>query len=276
VKCATSKPYLHIDKTCYAKCPVGYFEDIFTLTCKPCNSSCFACNGQTATTCTSCTGSLYYIPDKKICDSNCEKYGLTKSNTIDNYCTLCIINYYNFLINLVDGHARITNYDITKPIDPNKLSILIAEIYNFTSPNYKINWRFSANDTIALNSNFQTPEKSPFDPNYNLNETTVRFISNWFETERNYVFFLDLQSFNNIYNVTIPNKFVLNMNKKPTGGSISVYPQKGYQNSTLIAFSCKNFTDDTTTSFLYKFSYNYYNTITRDFTGNILLSTNKY
>ena len=111
--------------------------------------------------------------------------------------------------------ARITNYDIEKPINPNKLSTLVTEVYNTTSPNYTLNWRFSANDTLAINSYFQIPEKSPFTGN--LNETIVNFISDWFEIERNYVFYLDIMSFNNIYNVTRPNKFILKMNAPPKG-----------------------------------------------------------
>ena len=89
VKCSETTPYMHLDKACYAKCPTGYFGDDYDKQCKPCHSSCLTCNGLTSTSCTSCGGSNYLVPDKKLCDFSCEKYGLTKSNSVSNLCTLC-------------------------------------------------------------------------------------------------------------------------------------------------------------------------------------------
>ncbi len=72
-------------------------------------------------------------------------------------------------------------------------------------------------ETEKINTNFQVKGKSPFSPTAKLNETTINFISNWFEEEIKYVFFLDIMSYNDLFNVTRPAKFIFTMNGLPKG-----------------------------------------------------------
>ena len=90
ILCPTATPWLHtIDGLCYLTCPQGFFGNTKLNQCRPCHSTCFTCTDSLATTCSSCTGSLFFNSSVKKCVDNCQQYGLTKSISVGNLCTTC-------------------------------------------------------------------------------------------------------------------------------------------------------------------------------------------
>ena len=71
---------------CVVSCPsVGYFSNFIALRCDPCDISCHTCNNQTASNCTSCSGTKFL--DSNNCNTICSvgKY----PNLTTNTCDLC-------------------------------------------------------------------------------------------------------------------------------------------------------------------------------------------
>jgi hypothetical protein len=95
ILCPSSLPFLHqIDGNCYLDCPHPYFGQSLIKECRICHSSCYTCNNIFENNCTSCIGNLYYHKNLSLCVSNCEQYGLTKSISQSNICTVCKLDFY--------------------------------------------------------------------------------------------------------------------------------------------------------------------------------------
>ncbi len=53
--------------SCNVNCPISYYKDIGTLTCKECHSTCLACNGPSYNQCLECEEGYLYDFEENLC-----------------------------------------------------------------------------------------------------------------------------------------------------------------------------------------------------------------
>ena len=97
LNCKDEEIYLLIsDGTCHSDCSPNYFGNDLINQCRPCDSSCYTCNGKEPNQCLSCTGNLYFYDKEKTCIENCEIFSLTKSVSLINVNEIVPIGANNF------------------------------------------------------------------------------------------------------------------------------------------------------------------------------------
>ncbi len=241
ITCAKSDIY--IDPTtgnCVATCQPKWFGNNNINQCRQCDSSCYQCTDIWPTSCTACTGNLYFVPSNSQCVSTCEAYGLTQSLTTPNLCVL------------FDASAVLENVSPSVPINPTTFTNLIAKVIAATSNNYTTLWAFDSSASLAANNSTSLTFDSAGPFVSSLNDLNVTLNPSFFNLGLKYNFVLNIIKTNNNSSLTITKNWTLTMNQSPQKGSIKVTPTIGLRNTTTFVIDCINWTDENSKSLLYK------------------------
>ena len=247
IRCPDEQIYIHpIDGLCKDACPTGYFKRDDMNQCRPCEETCYKCDWMFEFNCTECIGERYLYEDDHRCVLKCEEYNLTASKLVDNLCT----EFY--------AHARLVNYEEYVPIDLNTFEKLVAEVYNYSSRDYTVEWVFEPEKTKEANNDslMTFPKSSPFVGNVEKEEVLVD--KTFFELGKDYIVTIYVIAHNILYydaTVSVPISFHLRMNSYPQNGTISIFPNSGMDKITYFVIKCGNWTDDTSEerNLLYRF-----------------------
>lgn len=248
--------FLHKDSDCYAECPKTFYGDIKLQQCRSCDTTCYTCFGKYFNNCLSCIGDRYLVKHLFICVLDCEEYGLTISLDEPNVCGPFTIK------------GKITNFDITKPQDPNTFNKIEVELYDSTALGYSVNWKYKDEETNNQNENNIEPEWIPpefLSPIIGSNSfldapknfTWIDTDPQFFDESFKYVFVVNVnkKGINGI--VTVPIEFVITMNDYPQNGTLLSVPDTGMHKTTALLLQCKGWSDENTDKerLQYKFSY---------------------
>lgn len=252
--------FLNSDGKCYSSCPSLTYGDETLLQCRPCDSTCYTCSGKYYNSCTSCTGNLYLVKSLSVCIESCEEYGLTKSIYEANVC------------GPFTAKAKIINFNIEEPQNPNTFSKIEAQVYDSSANDFTVRWGFSSNETEIYNENNIYPEYvpsdlvTPFDGSLNIlntstNITYVNTFPDFFDESFVYVFYLyvEKEGINGV--VTVPIQFNVTMNDYPQNGTLSVLPEKGLDQTTAFLFKCSNWKDENTATADLRYKFTYYDSL---------------
>lgn len=210
--------------------------------CRPCDSTCYTCNGFTNTTCLSCTGDLYFNPNLFACVENCEFYALTASLTKANLCTL------------FDAIAVLVNYSEDDMINPSNFTEITAAVTKATADGWTVQWSLDFNKTKEINNDTVTlDEAGPFSGSPPSNQLTAGVLPSFFEAGKKYVFTLDIIRKNGDYSVSVSVSWTLTMNNPPQGGAITVTPDVGYRITTYFLMTCNGWTSNLDFPLSYRF-----------------------
>ena len=238
IMCNDEEKYIHpVDGLCKNECPTGYYKRDDMNQCRPCEESCYKCDWMFDSNCTECIGERYLVREEKKCVLKCEEYNLTASNITDNLCT-------GF-----DADAILINYKEYEPIDINTFEKLVAEVTNYTSRDYTVQWGFEAELTREANHNNSMifPNYPPFIGDL-TKEEEVLVNKTFFELAKDYIVSLTVIAHNILYYdsiVYIPIYFHLRMNSYPQNGTLNIFPLTGLYKTTYFVMRCDDWEDDT-------------------------------
>ena len=245
ISCEDLTPYLFPeDGSCLSECPVGYYPDDNMMRCRPCEATCYTCTGRFNNDCTSCIGDNKLIENEGLCVTNCEQYDLTKSSVDPNKCTE------------FDADAVLINVQEGVPIDVNNFHEIVAKVTIATSSGYTTKWELNEDKTREINDDpdmtFDTYPWTDAGTEHEANEVevgkefTTPLDTTFFQLDKYYAFDLQIIKTNISHSVTYTKSFILTMNKKPSGGSLTTEPTIGLYNTTTFVITCGGWSDDTT------------------------------
>ena len=245
IACPDESPYIYPPTgECVSDCGVRYYHRNDINQCRPCDPSCYTCSSYENNACLSCTDNLYLYEEGHQCVEDCNEVGLVSSKKIPNLCV-------GF-----DAKVDIVNYQEGVPIDINTFDFIVIEVKNISTKNYTITWKFDKEKTRlanpGLNFNFDYDnDLVPFEPNNikNLKSLNVSLNHSFFELGRNYVFTVDVYSYNILNGDKKASRFfdfTLTTNSHPKNGILEIIPSIGLHNTTIFLIRCQNWTDDTT------------------------------
>ena len=243
ISCLDESQFLNINNgECVENCPETFYNNIYINQCRNCYKNCLKCYNEEKNQCISCIDNYYYVKSKKECVEDCSIYGLTMSSIEPFTC--------------IEFEA-IVNLKNEIPIDLRTFQQINAEIIYITSNDYSLKWRFDKEETMKLNNEneyFTFLYDSPFQNDNLINELNVNIKNDFFEIGKSYVFYLDVIS-SESYNIVIPFKFIIPINKSPYGGIFNVIPKKGLYTTTNFVIYAYDWIDDLTKDLEYKFYY---------------------
>jgi hypothetical protein len=242
VSCPDENKYIYPPNgNCVDDCGPRFYKRDDMNQCRDCHWTCYTCWSYAIDNCLSCIDDRYLVEPLHICVLYCQDYGLVASKFTPNLCV-------DF-----DVVVRLVNYQEGVPIDINTFDYLIAEITDINTKPYYTKWSFNAEKT-RLNNTGRTLKfedgEVPFEPNTdeNLENLNVTFNHSFFELRTNYVFTLEITSYNILNNTKKAVRyfdFVLTMNSYPVDGGLEIIPTVGLHNTTIFLMRCQNWTDDT-------------------------------
>ena len=244
ISCPDENPLIYPPNgNCVNDCGVRFYPRYDINQCRACHHTCYECNGFEYNNCLSCTDNYYLVENLHICVFYCDAYSLVASTMTPNLCVP------------FDVIVEIVNYQEGVPIDINTFDFLIAEIKEISTKTYYITWRFDPQKTRDANPGVSLSfedDQVPFYPNdiNNLESFNVSLNHSFFELKRNYIFTIDVNSYNLLNNslkATRSFDFNLTMNSYPIGGGLEIIPTIGLHNTTTFLLRCQNWTDDTIT-----------------------------
>ena len=262
LKCLNSQYLNHNDK-CVDNCSPNYYGDDYLLQCRPCDPTCYTCNGKLNNQCLSCTNPYYYIEELHICIENCQVYNLTEEKDVPNRCgpfkghgnitnPIFLTDYYDYNIN--------NNDYSTKIIDLSNFISITIQLYNVTSNLYSHEWIYNYEETLKLNENyrlFKTEDilsTSPFTSD--ITQNTVNIDPSFFKIGYKYYIQIRIINEGGVGAADYYLNYILIMNDYPEINSMTSLPYTGYI-ITAFLFTCNYCIDDKTNkeNLLYKFTY---------------------
>ena len=241
ISCPDENKYIYPpDGSCVSDCGPRFYPRDDMNQCRDCHWTCYTCWSYAYNNCLSCIDDRYYVESLHECVLFCQDYGYVASKVTPNLCV-----DFDFV-------ARLVNYQEYEPIDINTFDYLIAEIVEISTRPYYTKWRFVPSKTRGANNRtlkFEDDEV-PFEPNTeeNLKNLNVTLNHSFFELRTDYIFTLDITSYNQINNSKTATRsvdFVLRMNSYPVDGHLEIIPSVGLHNTTIFLMRCQNWTDDT-------------------------------
>ena len=242
ISCPDENKYIYPpDGNCVKECGVRYYPRDDMNQCRSCHWTCYTCWSYAENNCLSCIDDRYYVESLHKCVLYCQDYQLVASKITPNRCV-----DFDVIVELV-------NYQEGIPIDINTFDYLIAEVTYINTKPYYTKWSFNATKTRLANPNrtlIFKDDEVPFEPNIddNLENLNVSLNHSFFELRANYIFTLEITSYNLLNNTKKAVKyfdFNLTMNSYPVNGHLEIIPSVGLHNTTIFLIRCQNWTDDT-------------------------------